>query len=232
MAVLRMFIISPLMRARHSRRASSFHTFPLSPSVDRLFSLPFLSFHSLGVSYFLPSLSLFRPAVHDRPPIFAVNHVRSTFRSFKFPHGKHPCPCRRVHYRKPLWGGALSSGSMSSLSSICRRCAFLRFLRCSLPCRWSKNCCGPFNISLQTWHTGFSSIVPQIVPNSCGLSCCSSELAAAPLSLVLDAVGRRKRLCRGQGGQGGLPFFLLGFWVSCCSLGGPFLKHQDEGQNR
>ena len=60
--------------------------------------------------------------------------------------------------------------------------------------------------------------MPQIVPNSCGLSCCSSELAAAPLSLVLDAVGRRKRLCRGQGGQGGLPFFLLGFWVSCCSV--------------
>ena len=80
MAVLRMFIISPLMRARDSRRAFSFHTFPLSPFVDRLFSLPFLSFHSLGVSYFLPYLSLFRPAVHDRPPIFAVNHVRSTFR--------------------------------------------------------------------------------------------------------------------------------------------------------
>ena len=114
-------------------------------------------------------------------------------------------------------GGALSSGSTVSLSSICPRFAFLRFLRWSLPSRWSKYWRSPFNINL-------------LCQTSCGLSCCSSELAAAPLSLVLDAVGRRKRLCRGQGGQGGLPFFLLGFWVSCCSLGGPFLKHQDEGK--
>ena len=147
------------------RMVFSLHTFPLFPSGGHLFSVLLLSFHFLRVSYFCPSLSLVRPAVLDRPPIFAVNHVRPTWSYFKYLRWKHSEPFgdfwAKMATGCPLtrWGGALSSGSTVSLSSICRRCAFFRCFRCRLPFRWSKKCSSPLNIILQMWHSG-NSIVP------------------------------------------------------------------------
>ena len=74
------------------RMVFSFHTLPLFPSGDHLFPLLFLPFHVLGVSDFCPSLSLLRPAVLDRPPIFAVDHVRSAWRHLEYSTWKHPVP--------------------------------------------------------------------------------------------------------------------------------------------